>query len=118
MSKPQKWKLLKTEDVSPSKWFPIENRTYELPNGKIVDDFTVTTLGDVAMIVPITKDGKVVLARQYKPGVDTLTLEFPAGRIEKHHTNILETAQHELEEEVGIHVEQNQLLFLGEINGF
>lgn len=105
MSSLKKWKLLKKTDVSPSPWFAIERREYELPSGKIIDDFYVTTVADVSMIIPVTKDKKLILARQYKPGVDEITLEFPAGRIESHHSNFFELAQHELEEEVGIHTE-------------
>src|SRR5579859_1820143 len=114
----QKWKLLSTKDVSPSKWFPIESRTYQLPNGKIIDDFTVTTLGDVAMILPITVDHKVVLVRQFKPGIGDILLQLPAGRIEKNHKDIRETARHELEEEVGIKVEDSQLHFLAKVHAF
>lgn len=102
----QKWKLLSKENVSPSPWFPIENRTYELPNGMIVDDFTVTTIADVSMVIPVTKDKKLVLVRQYKPGVDEITIEFPAGRIEPRHTDFRELALHELEEEAGIRASQ------------
>ncbi len=101
----QKWKLLSKKDASPDTWFPIEFRTYQLPNGKIVEDFSITTIPDVAMVVPVTKDEKIVLVRQYKPGVDEVILEFPAGRTEKHHQNMADTAQHELEEETGINVE-------------
>lgn len=102
---PKKWKLLSSKDVSPHAWFPIEMRTYELPSGKIVSDFSVTTLADVASIVPVTPDEKIVLVRQYKPGFDDVILEFPAGRLEKHHQDVAEAAQHELEEETGIHSE-------------
>ncbi|MBP7842554.1 NUDIX hydrolase [Candidatus Woesebacteria bacterium] len=115
---PKKWKLLSKKDVSPSKWFPIENRVYELPNGKIVDDFTVTTLADVAMVVPITKDKKVVLVNQYKPGVDEVIMQFAAGRIEPNHRNMDETAQHELEEETGIKVKLEQLTQFAKLSGF
>ncbi len=115
---PQKWKLLSKKDVSPSTWFPIESRTYELPNGKIVEDFTVTTLADVAMIIPITTDKKVVLVQQFKPGIGDILLQFPAGRIEKNHQNITETAHHELEEEVGIKVEESQLHFVAKVHAF
>lgn len=77
-------------------------RTYELPNGKIVNDFSVTTLADVAMVVPVTSDEKIVLVKQFKPGFGDVILEFPAGRLENHHADIEETAKHELEEETGI----------------
>ena len=114
----KKWQLLSKKDVSPSSWFPIEDRTYKLPNGQIIDDFTVTTLADVAMIVPITKDQKVVLVRQYKPGVDEIMIQFPAGRLENKHTDLIHLAQHELEEETGIKAERNQLVQFAKLSGF
>jgi ADP-ribose pyrophosphatase len=114
----KKWKLLSTRDVSPHAWFPIEMRTYELPNGTVVDDFSVTTLADVAMIIPITTDNKVVLVRQFKPGLGEILVQFPAGRIERSHEDMIETAQHELEEEVGIYVEREQLQFLTKLHAF
>lgn len=115
---PKRWKLLSTKDVSPSKWFPIELRSYEPPNGKVVDDFTVTTLADVAMVIPVTADHKVVMVNQFKPGIGDVLIQFPAGRIEKNHKNIFETAQHELEEETGIKVEESQLHSLGKVHAF
>ncbi|HEX7042601.1 MAG TPA: NUDIX hydrolase [Patescibacteria group bacterium] len=115
---PKKWTLLSKKDISPHKWFPLEFRTYKLPDGKIVKDFSVTTLEDVSMVVPITKDKKVVLVRQFKPGVDEVILEFPAGRIEPHHKDLLSLAQDELEEEVGIKVEKSKLQYFGVVAGF
>lgn len=98
---PQKWTLISANDVSPSKWFPIEERTYKLPDGRIVNDFSVTTLADVAMIIPVTKDGKIIMVNQFKPSFDDVILEFPAGRTEPN-TTLEETALRELEEEAGI----------------
>src|SRR5258708_26903086 len=98
----KKWQLISSKDVSPSSWFPIESRTYKLPNGKIVEDFTVTTIADVAMVVAVTEDGKFIFVRQYKPGIGEITIEFPAGRIESEHASIHDTAKHELLEETGI----------------
>ncbi len=112
----QKWHLISRQDISPSPWFPLEKRAYELPNGKIVDDFYVTPLADVALIVPLTKEGKVVLVKQFKPGVDEITLEFPAGRKELHHQNMLETAIAELAEETGIKVKN--LTYFATVAGF
>lgn len=114
----QKWKLLSKKDVSPSKWFPIESRTYELPNGKIVDDFTVTTLADVAMVLPLTKDNKVVWVNQFKPGIGDFLIQLPAGRAEKYHVSMLDTALNELEEEVGIRVNKTQVHFIAQVHAF
>ncbi len=114
----QKWQLLSKKDVSPHTWFPIEMRTYKLPNGTIIDDFSVTTIADVSMIVPITKDKKVVLVRQFKPGVDEIALEFPAGRIDGNHHDFLDLAQTELEEETGIRAEKSQLTEFAVLAGF
>lgn len=118
MSNLKKWQLISATDISPSPWFPIENRVYKLPNGQIIDDFTVSTLADVAMVVPVTTDHQIVLVKQYKPGVDEIFIQFPAGRMDDHHPQIELTAQLELEEEAGIKVESNQLIALGRLNGF
>lgn len=114
----QKWKLLSAKDVSPSTWFPIEARTYQLPNGKIIEDFTVTTLADVAMIIPMTKEGRLVLVNQYKPGVDEVMIQFPAGRVEPDYKDMVEAAQHELVEETGIQVDRERLQYFARLAAF
>jgi ADP-ribose pyrophosphatase len=114
----KKWKLLSKKDVSPHKWFPIEMRSYELPNGKIVDDFSVTTLADVAMMVTFTPQKKVILVRQYKPGVDEVMLQFPAGRREPHHKDLLDTAVDEMKEETGAIISRQQLFHFATLSGF
>ncbi len=116
MPKLKKWKLLSTEDVSPSTFFPIEKRSYLRPDGGVVNDFFIDRLADPAHIVAITKEGKVVMIRMYKQGTDELMIQFPAGRFEaKKHNNLKETAKFELEEEAGISVSINDLEFIGKI---
>ncbi len=110
------WKLLETRDVSPSRWFPIENRIYKLPSGRIVNDFTITTLADVSMIVPITKSGNVIMVRQFKPGYGDIIIEFPAGRLESGNTDTKQLALHELEEETGI--QTDEVVLYGVLTGF
>lgn len=109
----KKWKLVDKKDVSPSKYFPLEIRTYKLPNGATVDDFYVTTLADSVHVIPITKDGKIILIRMYKQGVDEIVIQTPAGRLESKHKNIKDVAVRELEEETGIKVQTNQLIRVG-----
>lgn len=112
MTKPQNWKLLETQDVSPSPFFPLEKRTYQMPNGKIVDDFFVTTLADCAHVVAISKDKKIVLIKMYKQGENRVVTQFPAGRLESKHKDIKQLAVWELEEETGIKVDENELIFV------
>lgn len=75
------WKLISSKDVSVGKWFPKEKRVYQKNDDVIVDDFTVTTLEDVSLIIPIMTNGKIVMVEQFKPGANQMTFEFPGGRL-------------------------------------
>lgn len=112
MTEVKVWKLISKKDVSVGRWFPLEERTYELPDGRIIDDFTVTTLSDVSMVIPFTPEGKVIMCHQFKPGAGELTYEFPGGRIEDRHADFEAVAKAELVEETGIVADQ--VYFFGE----
>lgn len=111
----KKWKILKVEDISPSKWFPIQKHTVKLPNNKIVDDFYVSRLGKVAMVLPITENNEVVFVEQYKHGIGEVMIELPAGFMQKGKT-IEGSALAELEEETGIKITKRDLISLGKIS--
>lgn len=98
------WQLVSKIDVSVSKWFPIEERIYQKPDGNIVNDFTVATLEDVSLVLPVMLDGKIVMVEQFKPGANQLTLEFPGGRL-KPGEDFLDGAKTELLEETGMQAE-------------
>jgi len=96
----RKWKTLKTEDVSPSKWLPVERHEVRLPNGKVLNDFYIVGPWRIVFVIGITKDNEIVLVRQYKHGVGNFTIELPAGFIDKHETP-QQAAKRELLEETG-----------------
>lgn len=112
MSAIKKWELLSEENISPSEWFPLFRHTVKLPNGHILGDYYISKLGDVSMIIPITEEGEFVFVRQYKHGIQEITLEFPAGIIEKGQTPLC-AAYSELEQETGI--KANNIVLLGEL---
>jgi ADP-ribose pyrophosphatase len=112
MSDNKKWKVIKEEDISPSPWFPLVRQKVQLPNGKIINDYYLSKLGNVAMIVPFTSNSEVIFVKQYKHGAGQVILELPAGRIKKGNTPLKE-AETELEEETG--GEAEDFLPLGEV---
>lgn len=65
-------------------------------------EITITYLStkDAVVIIPRTKDGKIVLVRQIRPAVAEELLELPAGGIEKGE-DPFQAAQRELAEETG-----------------
>lgn len=107
----KKWKILEIKDISPSKWFPLYKHKIQLHDGKIINNYFVSDLGNIAMILPITKEKEIVFVRQYKHGIRDFTLELPAGRIED--LKPVDAAFKELKEETGIITDN--LLFIGEI---
>ncbi|MDQ3047463.1 MAG: NUDIX hydrolase [Bacteroidota bacterium] len=112
MTEIKKWEILEEEDISPSEWFPLFRHKVKLANGHVMDDYFVSRLGDVAMIIPITAENEFVFVKQYKHGIREVTLEFPAGVIEKGQTPV-SAAEAELLQETGII--SDSLILLGEL---
>jgi len=95
-----KWKLLGKKSVFDSKWLSIEDRSYELPDGKIVEGYFHLNRPDYVLILAMDKDKKIVVEKQYRRGVDDFVYELPAGWINKDETP-LDAAKRELLEETG-----------------
>lgn len=79
----KKWETLSSTPALDTPWFKVRQDKVRLPNGKILDDYFVWEEEDVAMIVPVTTNHEFVLVKQYKHGVDTEVIEFPAGYLNK-----------------------------------
>ncbi|EKE11727.1 MAG: NUDIX hydrolase [uncultured bacterium] len=105
----KRWKRISSAMALDEKWFRVRKDVVELPNGKIMDDYFLWLSGDVAMIVPVTANGKMILVRQYKYGADEVLVEFPAGFIDKDE-NPEHTVLRELEEETGYSAKELELL--------
>lgn len=71
-----------------------------LPDGKVVNDYHKITLSDYVIIYAETKQGTVIVERQYKHGVGRVNLTLPAGGIFEGESP-LAAAQRELMEETG-----------------
>ena len=75
--------------------------TFEGPDGSRFDR-EIVRHGHAVAVVALTDDQqRVVLVRQYRPAIDELLLELPAGMIDVAGESAEDTARRELEEEAG-----------------
>lgn len=72
----------------------------KVADGKIVQWDFIKHKG-AAAVVPITKDGKILMVRQYRNALDRFTLEIPAGGRNTENEPTKDCAARELEEETG-----------------
>ena len=63
-----------------------------------------------AAVLPVTKDGKLMLVRQYRNALDRPTLELPAGKVDAPQEPRIECDYRELEEETGFRTEKLEYL--------
>lgn len=63
-----------------------------------------------AAVIPVTKEGKILMVRQYRNALDRYTLEIPAGALDTQEEPGKECAARELEEETGFRSENLEWL--------
>ena len=55
------WKVLKRDIVFQDTWVQLEASRCELPDGRIIEPFYIRRDPDFAVVVAVTKDGRLVL---------------------------------------------------------
>lgn len=78
----------------------IKVKKYLAPDGKYITSFVDANMSDSVQVFALTKDGKVVLVKQYRPGADKEEIELPGGRIDEGESKE-QAAHRELKEETG-----------------
>jgi ADP-ribose pyrophosphatase len=108
------WKKLSESVVHKNPWWVYKRDTYALPSGKTGEYNYVHTNGS-SMVIPITREGKVLLVKQYRYLNNKESIEFPCGSV-KDGSSHDETAWHELTEETGY--SSNRFFLAGEFNPY
>jgi ADP-ribose pyrophosphatase len=94
------WKLI-SSTLEYSNFMQVENRVYELPTG-VTKDFDIKIGKSSAAILAITKDKKVIISEQFRPGPEKVMQELPGGVINLDDGETSDAgAIRELEEETG-----------------
>ncbi len=94
------WKLLNRTKVYSSRFVNVYEDKVELPNGKILDDFTVVEKPSIVMIVATDQDNNVLILNEYKHGAGAILKTLPAGH-KKATESPIEAAKREITEETG-----------------
>lgn len=94
-------KTLSRKELFKGKIIEVVLDEVQLPDGSVSERELVFHPGGVA-IIPITKDHKMVMVKQFRKPMEKVILEIPAGKIDPGEQSYpKETAKRELEEETG-----------------
>lgn len=97
----ERWRLISERMLVKDPWLTVYENTYQLPDGSELEAFHALEERSGVIIVALTEQREILLVQQYRPGVDTLVYELPAGFLEQDETDALERAKTELREETG-----------------
>jgi 8-oxo-dGTP pyrophosphatase MutT (NUDIX family) len=96
-----KWQILSRKLLIQSPLFKFMQYKFKHGDKDSTHNFYILETNDWVNIIPLTKDNQVVLIRQYRAGIDQITIEIPGGIIDEKDEGPLQTAARELEEESG-----------------
>ena len=100
MEKEQNWELIKSEPVIDLNIVRIRHDFYKNPrNQKVVKTIAIEG-NNAANVIAKTKEGKIIMVRQFRFGIGDYTLEIPGGMIDEGE-EVLKAAQREVREETG-----------------
>ncbi len=94
------WRRLGTERVAGCRVFDLDRVLYRPADDRPPREFFVVDAPDWINVIPVTDAGEVVLVRQFRFGIDSVTLEIPGGMCDRGETPE-ESARRELLEETG-----------------
>lgn len=76
------WKTIEDTKVENCKIFDIHRVIRKSPDTNKQGTFVYLDSSNWVNIIPITKSGNIVLIKQYRHGIDEITIEIPGGLIE------------------------------------
>lgn len=81
-------------------WMVIRHQSFRLPSGREIADYWISEYPPWVNVVAVTQDDRLVLLRQYRPGLGAVHYEVPAGVTEAGE-DAEQAARRELLEETG-----------------
>jgi len=81
-------------------WLVLRQQRFRLPSGREIADYWISEYPPWVNVVAVTRDDKLVLLRQYRPGLGAVHYEIPAGMVDPGE-DIEAAGKRELLEETG-----------------
>ncbi len=97
----EKWKLLHSEYIAREPWFTARRDEVQLPNGNIIPTYYVLEYPAWVCVIALTREGKMIMERQYRHGLGRVSYEICAGVVDAEDQSPLAAAKRELLEETG-----------------
>ncbi len=95
-----KWKVLESEYLHNDPWLTVRKDKCELSNGNIVPAFYINEYPTWVNAFALTKEGEVIMVKQYRHGIEQVCIELPGGVAEENETPE-DAVRRELLEETG-----------------
>ncbi|NCI46033.1 NUDIX hydrolase [Sediminibacterium soli] len=112
MERDMTWKTLSSRQLFSETWMNVRADTCEKPDGSIVSPYYVYEFPEWVTALAITKDGQVILERQYRHALGRTDLELPGGCVDRTDASFEAAVARELLEETGFRFER--FVFLGQ----
>ena len=104
------WTILERKPFEDHGIFKVHTKIVLSPRTGAAIEVKAISFRDWVMVLPLTADGEVVMVRQYRHGIEAVSLELPGGLIDPSDTCPEAAARRELEEETGYGAQEYVLI--------
>jgi 8-oxo-dGTP pyrophosphatase MutT (NUDIX family) len=96
-----RWQVTRSATVLKDRWIDVRADDCVDATGVEIRPYYVLSYPDWVHVVAITGDDRLVLVRQYRHAVRTMSLELPGGAVDPEDSGLEQAARRELKEETG-----------------